>query len=203
MRTILLVVLFGLAGAAPAAEPPVILVLGDSLSAGYGLAPGQGWVALLERRLSAQGYEHRVVNASVSGETTGGGLERLPRALALHRPAVLFIELGANDGLRGLPVPELRANLEQLLELGRKAGAHVALAGIRIPVNYGPQYTESFFAVFGELAREREVPLVPFFLEGIALRDELFQDDRIHPNAAAQRIMLDNAWAALQPLLER
>ena len=181
----------------------MILVLGDSLSAGYGLAPGQGWVALLERRLSAQGYEHRVVNASVSGETTGGGLQRLPRALALHRPAVLFIELGANDGLRGLPIPELRANLEQLLELGRKAGAHVALAGIRIPTNYGLQYTESFFAVFSELAREREVPLVPFFLEGIALRDELFQDDRIHPNAAAQRIILDNAWAALQPLLER
>jgi len=139
----------------------------------------------------------------VSGETTGGGLERLPRALALHRPAVLLIELGANDGLRGLPIPELRANLEQLVELGRKAGARVALAGVRIPTNYGPQYTASFFAVFGELAREHEVSLVPFFLEGIALRDELFQDDRIHPNAAAQGIMLDNAWAALQPLLSR
>jgi len=153
--------------------------------------------------LSAQGYEHRVVNASVSGETTGGGLQRLPRALALHRPAVLFIELGANDGLRGLPIAEFRANLARLVELGHKAGSRVVLAGIRIPTNYGPQYTESFFAVFDELARAREAPLVPFFLEGIALRDELFQDDRIHPNAAAQGIMLDNAWAVLQPVLER
>ena len=207
MRAILLAVLLSLAWAAPAAPAdagrPVILILGDSLSAGYGLAPGEGWVTLLGRRLSAQGYEYRVVNASVSGETTGGGLERLPRALALHRPAVLFLELGANDGLRGLPVPEFRANLERMIELGRRAGARIVLAGIRIPTNYGPQYTERFFAVFGELARAREVSLVPFFLEGVALRDDLFQDDRIHPNAAAQAILLDNAWAALQPLLER
>lgn len=205
MRAILIVVLCSLAWAAPAgaAERPVILVLGDSLSAGYGLVPGEGWVALLERRLNAQGYEYRVVNASVSGETTSGGLERLPRAIALHRPAVLFIELGANDGLRGLPIPAFRANLERMIELGRKAGAHVVLAGMRIPSNYGPQYAEGFFSVYGDLASSRKVSLVPFMLEGMALRDDLFQEDRIHPGGAAQIILLDNAWAALAPLLAR
>lgn len=205
MRAILLVVLSSLAWAAPAdaTERPVILVFGDSLSAGYGLAPRQGWVALLERRLNAQGYEYRVVNASVSGETTGGGLERLPRAIALHRPAVLFIELGANDGLRGLPIPVFRANLERMIELGHQAGARVVLAGIRIPSNYGPRYAERFFSVYGDLASSRKVSLVPFLLEGMALRDDLFQDDRIHPGAAAQVILLDNAWATLEPLLKR
>jgi acyl-CoA thioesterase-1 len=205
MRAILLVVLYSLAWAAPAgaAERPVILVFGDSLSAGYGLVPGQGWVALLERRLNVQGYEYKVVNASVSGETTGGGLERLPRAIALHRPAVLFIELGANDGLRGLPILEFRANLERMIELGREAGARVVLAGVRVPSNYGPQYAEGFFSVYGELARARKVSVVPFLLEGMALRDDLFQDDRIHPGAAAQVILLDNAWATLEPLLKR
>lgn len=203
MRTFLLIVLCGLAWAAPAADAarPVILVLGDSLSASYGLAPGQGWVALLERRLNRQGYEYRVVNASVSGETTGGGLQRLPRALALHRPAIVIIQLGANDGLRGLPVDELRANLEHMIDLGRRAGARAVLAGIRIPGNYGPRYTEGFFAVYGELARSRDVALVPFMLEGIALRDDLFLEDRIHPNAAAQPMLLDNVWPALEPLL--
>lgn len=205
MRAILLVVLYSLAWAAPAGAPerPVILVFGDSLSAGYGLVPGQGWVALLEQRLDVQGYEYKVVNASVSGETTGGGLERLPRAIAVHRPAVLFIELGANDGLRGLPIPEFRANLERMIELGREAGARVVLAGVRIPSNYGPQYAEELFSVYGELARARKVSLVPFLLEGMALRDDLFQDDRIHPGAAAQVILLDNAWATLEPLLKR
>jgi len=205
MRAILLVVLYSLAWAAPAgaAERPVILVFGDSLSAGYGLVPGQGWVALLERRLNVQGYEYKVVNASVSGETTGGGLERLPRAIALHRPAVLFIELGANDGLRGLPILEFRANLERMIELGREAGARVVLAGVRVPSNYGPQYAEGFFSVYGELARARKVSVVPFLLEGMALRDDLFQDDRIHPGGAAQVILLDNAWATLEPLLKR
>lgn len=203
MRTFLLIALYGLAWAAPAADAarPVILVLGDSLSAGYGLAPGQGWVALLERRLNEQGYEYRVVNASVSGETTGGGLQRLPRALALHHPAIVIIQLGANDGLRGLPVDELRANLEHMIDLGRRAGARAVLAGIRIPSNYGPRYTEGFFAVYGELARSRDVALVPFMLEGIALRDDLFLEDRIHPNAAAQPTLLDNVWPALEPLL--
>lgn len=203
MRAFLLVLLCGPAWAVPAdaAERPVILVLGDSLSAAYGIAPAQGWVALLEQRLDAKGYEYRVVNASMSGETTGGGLARLPRALALHRPAVLFIELGANDGLRGLPIAEIRANLEQMIGQAREAGAQVVLAGIRIPSNYGPQYTEAFFAVFAELARRHEISLLPFFLEGVALRDDLFQDDRVHPNAAAQPVLLDNAWRALAPAL--
>lgn len=199
--------LIGLAAApaawAAAAERPAILVLGDSLSAGYGIKVEQGWVSLLQRRLDAKGYGYRTVNASVSGETTGGGLARLPRALELHRPAIVVIALGGNDGLRGLPVGELRGNLEAMIERSRAAGAAVLLAGMRIPTNYGPQYTEKFFAVYGELARAEKVALVPFFLEGVALRDDLFQDDGIHPNTEAQPVMLDNLWPALEPLLRR
>jgi acyl-CoA thioesterase-1 len=182
---------------------PAILVLGDSLSAGYGLETGQGWVSLLQRRLDAQGYGYRLVNASVSGETTGGGLARLPRALERHRPAIVVIALGGNDGLRGLPVSELRGNLQSMIRQSRAAGARVVLAGMRIPTNYGPQYTEKFFAVYAELARTERVALVPFFLEGIALRDDLFQDDGIHPNVEAQPILLANLWPVLEPLLER
>ncbi len=188
---------------ATAAERPAILVLGDSLSAGYGLKVEQGWVSLLQRRLDAQGYGYRLVNASVSGETTGGGLARLPRALERHRPAIVVIALGGNDGLRGLPVAELRGNLESMVRQSRAAGARVVLAGMRIPTNYGPQYTEKFFAVYADLARAERVALVPFFLEGIALRDDLFQDDGIHPNVEAQPILLANLWPVLEPLLER
>lgn len=199
--------LVGLAAVPPvgavAADRPAILVLGDSLSAGYGLKVEQGWVSLLQRRLDAQGYEYRLVNASVSGETTGGGLARLPRALERHRPVVVVIALGGNDGLRGLPVSELRGNLESMIRQSRAAGARVVLAGMRIPTNYGPQYTEKFFAVYGELARAERVALVPFFLEGIALRDDLFQDDGIHPNVEAQPILLANLWPVLEPLLRR
>jgi len=188
---------------ARAADRPVILVVGDSLSAGYGIRLEEGWVALLQRQLDAQGYEYRLVNASVSGETTGGGLARLPRALERHKPAVVFIALGGNDGLRGLPVTELRDNLENMIRLSSAANARVVLAGMRIPTNYGPQYTDKFFAVYETLARQYRVALVPFFLEGVALRDELFQDDGIHPNVAAQPVLLDNAWPALRPLLTR
>lgn len=198
--------LLGLAAAVPAAgaaAEPAILVVGDSLSAGYGLRVEQGWVSLLQRRLDAQGYGYRLVNASVSGETTGGGLARLPRALERHRPAVVVIALGGNDGLRGLPVSELRGNLQAMIRVSRGAGAKVVLAGMRIPTNYGPQYTEKFFAVYGELAKAERVALVPFFLDGIALRDDLFQEDGIHPNAEAQPILLANLWPALQPLLVR
>jgi acyl-CoA thioesterase-1 len=199
--------LLGLAAApltaGAATERPAILVVGDSLSAGYGLKLEQGWVSLLQRRLDAQGYGYRTVNASASGETTGGGLARLPRALDRHRPAIVIIALGGNDGLRGLPVSELRGNLEAMIQRSRAAGAKVVLAGMRIPTNYGPQYTEKFFSVYGELAKAEKVALVPFFLEGVALRDDLFQDDGIHPNAAAQPILLANLWPALQPLLER
>lgn len=194
---------FGLSGPAVAADKPVILVLGDSLSAGYGIPVEQGWVSRLQQRLDAEGYGYAVVNASVSGETTAGGLERLPRALAKHKPAVVIIELGGNDGLRGLPVAELRANLEALVEASRKAGAEALLAAIRMPPNYGPQYTGKFYAVYETLAREQKVPWVPFFLEGIALREDLFQDDGIHPDLDAQPILLDNVWPVLEPLLER
>ncbi len=189
------------AGTAPAG--PSILVLGDSLSAGYGLRVEQGWVALLQRRLDAEGYGYRTVNASVSGETTGGGLARLPRALERHRPDIVIIALGGNDGLRGLPVGELRGNLESMIRASRAAGARVLLAGMRIPTNYGPQYTEKFFSTYAELARSQKVALVPFFLEGVALRDDLFQDDGIHPNAAAQPLLLGNVWPVLEPLLAR
>jgi len=208
MRAFLILVLYSLAVVGPpvaTAAPggPAILVVGDSLSAGYGLRPGQGWVSLLEQRLSAQGYEYRVVNASVSGETTGGGLERLPRALELHRPAIVVLELGANDGLRGLPVTELHANLAAMIRISRDAGARVVLAGIRVPSNYGPRYTEKFFGVYGELAAEHEVALVPFLLAGIALDQTMFQADGIHPDAGAQPTLLDNVWPALEPLLRR
>ncbi len=207
MRSFLLLALLGLSlalpGTAAADDRPVILVLGDSLSAGYGLRPGEGWVSLLERRLDAQGYGYRVINASVSGETTVGGRERLPRALKLHRPAIVLIELGGNDGLRGLPVSELESNLASMVEQSRAAGARVVLAGIRIPTNYGPRYTEEFFAVYARLADRYGLALVPFFLEGVALRDDLFQDDGIHPAPEAQVVLLDNVWPVLERLLER
>ena len=205
MRTILVLLLsfLGLSSTALAADKPVILVLGDSLSAGYGIPVEQGWVARLQKRLDAEGYGYTVVNASVSGETTVGGLERLPRALAKHAPAVVIIELGGNDGLRGLPVSELRANLEALVAASRKSGAEALLAAIRMPPNYGPQYTERFYAVYESIAREQKVPWVPFFLEGVALREDLFQDDGIHPDLEAQPILLDNVWPVLEPLLKR
>jgi acyl-CoA thioesterase-1 len=205
MRAILVLLLAVLGFPAPAVADgkPVILVLGDSLSAGYGIPVEQGWVARLQQRLDAEGYGYTVVNASVSGETTAGGLERLPRALAKHKPAVVVIELGGNDGLRGLPVGELRANLEALVTRSRAAGAEALLAAIRMPPNYGPQYTQKFYAVYESLAREKKVPWVPFFLEGVALRDDLFQDDGIHPDLAAQPILLDNVWPVLEPLLGR
>jgi len=191
------------AAAATADGRPVILVLGDSLSAAYGIPVDQGWVAGLQRRLDAEGYGYRVVNASVSGETTTGALERLPRALERHRPAVIIVELGGNDGLRGLPVAELEANLEAMIRSSREAGAQVLLTGIRIPTNYGPQYTEQFHAVYGRVAARHGAALVPFFLEGIALKEELFQDDGIHPDVSAQPVLLDNVWPVLEPLLQR
>jgi acyl-CoA thioesterase-1 len=191
------------AGAQARAEPPAILVLGDSLSAAYGIRLEQGWVSLLAGRLKASGYGYRVVNASSSGETTGGALARLPRALELHRPAVVIIELGGNDGLRGLPIAQVRSNLESLVELSRKAGARVMLVGMRIPPNYGPTYTTDFHRVFGEVAARLKVPLVPFFLDGIALDDDLMQEDGLHPTAAAQPRMLDQVWPVLTPLLTR
>jgi len=185
------------------AESPKILVLGDSLSAAYGIGVEQGWVALLQARLEREGYGHRVVNASSSGETTGGALARLPRALERHAPAVVVIELGGNDGLRGLPIADVTANFESLIRLSRGAGAKVLLIGMRIPPNYGPAYAGAFHDLYGDLARRHGLPLVPFFLDGIALDDSLMLEDGLHPNAAAQPKLLDLVWPRLEPLLAR
>jgi len=194
--------LIGLHGAL-AAESRAILVFGDSLSAGYGLAPEQGWVALLEKRLRAQGYGYAVVNASISGETTSGGLERLPRALRLHRPALVILELGANDGLRGLPLTEARANLSRMIELAERANAKVLLLGIRLPPNYGPRYGDDFAAMYAELARRFHIPLVPFLLQGVALDPKLMQADGLHPDAEGEPRVLDVVWPYLGPMLRR
>ncbi len=188
---------------ATAAPTGTILVVGDSLSAAYGIRVEQGWVALLQSRLHAKGYGHHVVNASSSGETTGGALARLPRALAAHRPEVVIVELGGNDGLRGLPVADVRANLDAIVRTSQQAGARILLVGMRIPPNYGATYTTSFHGLFGEVAARYGLPLVPFLLEDVALDDALMQADGIHPNAAAQPRLLDAIWAPLEPLLRR
>jgi acyl-CoA thioesterase-1 len=188
-------------GVGRGAAAPTILVLGDSLSAAYGIRLEQGWVALLDARLKQEGYGHRVVNASASGETTGGALARLPRALERHRPAVVVIELGGNDGLRGLPIADVRANLDRLIRVSREGGAEVLLVGMRIPPNYGPTYTREFHALFSELAKRHKVALVPFLLDGVALDDSLMQEDGLHPNAAAQPRLLAQVWPKLEPLL--
>ncbi|WP_415923232.1 arylesterase [Steroidobacter sp.] len=186
-----------------ATAPNTILVLGDSLSAGYGVKVDATWVALLGQRLAKQGYGYRVVNASISGETTGGARSRLPRALELHKPAVVVIELGGNDGLRGLPVKQVRGNFEYLIETSRAANAQVVLVGIRMPPNYGAEYADSFHALYGELAKKYQLPWVDFFLDGVALDDSLMQADGIHPNAAAQPKLLDNLWPALVKVLKQ
>jgi acyl-CoA thioesterase-1 len=185
------------------ATPHTVLVLGDSLSAGYGLTPKLGWVDLLEKRLDTEGYEYRVVNASVSGETTSGGLERMPRALLLQKPDVVIVELGANDGLRGLPIAVTRSNLQKIITLARQAGAKVLLVGMRIPPNYGPRYTRDFEAMFSDLARQFHLAFVPFFLKSIALDASSFQTDGLHPNAGAQPALLETVWPQLAPLLKK
>ena len=185
------------------AEAPVILVLGDSLSAAYGIPVEQGWVSLLQRRLTERGFPHRVVNASISGDTSSGGLSRLPAALDREHPAVVILELGANDGLRGQSIPMMTANLARLIELAQQAGATVALAEMRIPPNYGPLYTQKFQATFGALAKRYDLPLIPFLLEGVAGDPALIQDDGLHPRAKAQPRILDNVWPTLEPLLQQ
>ncbi|GIL04499.1 arylesterase [Betaproteobacteria bacterium PRO7] len=187
--------------AAVAAQAPVVLVLGDSLSAEYGLPRDTGWVKLLADRLARDGAKYSVVNASISGETTSGGRTRLPALLKQHRPAVVVIELGANDGLRGLPVNAMRDNLAAMIDASRTAGARVLLVGVRVPPNYGRDYAERFASTFEELARRRKVALAPFLLDGFAERLEYFQADRIHPNEKAQPLMLHNVWPHLKPLL--
>jgi len=192
------------AAAAPAAsDRPVILIVGDSLSAGYGVAVDATWVALLQRRLTNEGYGYRVVNASISGDTTGGALNRLPRALELHHPAIVVLELGGNDGLRGLPLKQVRANFEAMLAKIKAAGAQPVLIGMRMPTNYGPAYADGFHALYGELASKYDAPHLDFFLDGVALESELMQADGIHPTAQAQPILLDNVWPVLQPILKK
>lgn len=187
-------------------QRPVLLVLGDSLSAEYGLPRDTGWVKLLADKLATSGREggpqYNVVNASISGETTSGGRTRLPALLSQHRPSIVIIELGGNDGLRGLPLPVMRENLNAMVEASGKAGARVLLVGVRIPPNYGRDYGERFFATFADLAREHKAALAPFLLDGFAEQQEFFQGDRIHPTQAAQAKMLANVWPHLQPLLQ-
>lgn len=184
-----------------AAAAPLILVLGDSISAAYGLDAGQGWVRLLEQKLRAQGAPHRVVNASVTGETTAGGLARLPALLERHKPSVVLIELGGNDGLRALPVKAMRGNLERIIELTRKAGAQPAMFEMRIPDNYGPAYTDSFARVFTEVSRDRKVPMVPIERMHFVGDPASFQEDGIHPGPSAQPQILEAVWPTLSPLL--
>lgn len=194
--------MIGVAAPTPTTAPK-ILVLGDSISAGYGLAANEGWVSLLQNRLKAQGYGYRVINASVTGETTTGGLARLPRALSLHRPDIVIIELGGNDGLRGLALDTSRGNLQKMIDLSRGAGAKVLLLGMKIPPNYGPRYANEFEGLYAELARRNKLAFEPFFLDKIALADGMMQEDGIHPTAKAQPIMLETLWPRLTPLLRR
>jgi acyl-CoA thioesterase-1 len=198
-RLLLVAALAASTGAAGAA--PVILVLGDSLSAGYGLAQGQGWVTLLQKKLDTERYAYTIVNASISGDTTAGGRSRLDALLREHRPAVTVVELGANDGLRGGSLDAMRVNLEAIVSAAQKAGSKVLLVGMRLPPNYGPAYAERFHAVYDDVAKARRIPLVSFLMEGFAEDATLFQSDRVHPLAAAQSRMLDNVWPTLKPLL--
>jgi len=178
-----------------------ILVVGDSISAGYGLAQGQSWPSLLEKRLREQRLDYSVVNASISGDTTAGGRSRIGAALDRARPAVVIIALGGNDGLRGLPVAALRDNLHAMIEAARARKARVVLAGMKLPPNYGPDYTRAFEQSYAELARRHKAALVPFLLDGVAEKRELFQPDGIHPVVEAQPMILDNVWKVLRPLL--
>jgi acyl-CoA thioesterase-1 len=192
---------------APQASQPVILVVGDSLSVEYGLPRGSGWVALLEQRLAREKIAARVVNASISGDTTSGGRSRLPALLAQHKPTHVVLELGGNDALRGLPIAMTQDNLAVMTRAAKAAGARVLVAGMQMPPNYGRQYGEQFASMFATVAKNEGVALVPFFLKGVAdIEDSverMFQPDRIHPNAAAQPVMLGNVWPVLAPLLRR
>jgi acyl-CoA thioesterase-1 len=186
----------------PAAHAATVLVYGDSLSAAYGLAQDQSWVSLLARRLHSEMPDYKVANASISGETTHGGRNRIEGVLRTHRPAVVILELGANDGLRGSSLSTTRANLESMIDASRRAGARVLLVGMRLPPNYGPAYTEKFQELYAEVAKKKKVPLVPFFFEGFGEDPKYFQPDGIHPTAQAQPVMLNTVWKELKPLLK-
>lgn len=197
--------LLGWLGAAQAQGPtppnPDILVIGDSLSAEYGIRRGSGWVQIVQQRLRDESLAYTMRNASISGDTTSGGLSRMPAALEQHRPGVVIIELGSNDALRGLSLDMTRDNLARMIGLAKDAGAKVLLVGMQIPPNYGRPYAERFHELFAELARQHGTKLVPFLLEGIALDRSMFLDDGLHPNEAAQAAIADNVWAALRPMV--
>jgi len=182
-------------------DAPTVLVFGDSLSAGYGIDVDQSWASLLQTRLQEQGYEHRVVNASISGDTTESGAARIGQAIDTFAPDLIILELGGNDGLRGIPPSTMRSNLERIIEISTDSGAAVVLLGIKIPPNYGQRYIEEFEKVFRDVAIDLDVPWIDFFMEGVALNEDLMQDDGIHPNASAQPILLDNAWPAIDSAL--
>jgi acyl-CoA thioesterase-1 len=186
-----------------AATPPVILVFGDSLSAAHGISMGDGWVTLLSSRLKMQAYPYQVINESISGETTSGGLVRFPKALVTHKPNVVILELGANDGLRALSLQEMSNNLSKMIELSQQAGAKVLLLGMRIPPNYGKTYTEGFQQSFQQLATKYQTSFIPFFLERVAGNPNLVLSDGIHPTASAQGQLLDTVWEKLPALLEK
>ena len=184
-----------------AAEPPTVLIFGDSLSAGYGVDVDQTWVALLQSRLESQGYEHRVINASISGETTQGGMTRIDPALANFDPDLVILELGGNDGLRGFPAEVIRENIRTMIESSRNHGATVVILGIKIPTNYGPRYRQAFENIYSDLATELDVLWIEFFMEGVALNEEMMQDDGVHPTTEAQPMLLDNAWPVIREAL--
>lgn len=178
-----------------------LIVLGDSLSANYGIEPNQGWVPLLKERLKKEGYSEQVINASTSGDTTSNGLIKLPGLLKQYKPNILILELGANDGLRGLSLPQAKQNLEEMIQMAQKAQIKVLLIGMRIPLNYGPLYNENFYQIYADLAKKYSVAFLPFLLEHVARDSDLFQFDGIHPTSEAQPIILDTVWPYLKPLL--
>jgi acyl-CoA thioesterase-1 len=193
---------FALAASGSAySAPKTVLVVGDSLSAEYGLARGSGWVALLEQKLKAEKLDARIVNASISGDTTSGGRSRLPALLAQHKPSVVVLELGANDGLRGLPVPSAEDNLRAMVRLAKQNNARVLLVGIRMPPNYGRAYTDRFTGMYKALSSDMKVPLVPYMLQGVDMLPTNFQADRLHPLANAHPVILNNIWPQLAPLI--
>jgi acyl-CoA thioesterase I len=197
-----LLLLFTVLWLPAAAAEKSILVVGDSLSAAYGIPRERGWVALLAERLKRERLDYSLVNASISGETSGGGRARLRPLLEKHRPAVMILELGANDGLRGMPISQIRSNLTAMIEEAQASGARVLLVGVKLPPNYGEVYTQSFEAMFREMARRQRVAFVPFLLEDFANKPDFFQSDRIHPTQEAQALMLERVWPELKPLLK-
>jgi len=185
------------------AENSKILVYGDSLSAAYGITQPQGWVTLLQQKLNAEGYHYEVANASISGETTSGGLTRFEKTITTIKPKIVVLALGANDGLRGLPIQEMRKNLSAMITYSQKKKAKVLLLGMRIPPNYGPKYTEAFYQTYQQLGQQHNISLVPFMLDQVAAKPHLIQGDGLHPNALGQPVILNNIWPALKLMLQK